>query len=360
MRSFLNPKVFAICIAAWLAVACFVWARDIVLVGWNAPSFLPENVTLAVQSMVLWGIFSPFILSAAQRLELERGRRGRALALHAVFALALATLDVACDLTLDVLTGIEGATFSEKFYSEVYINTFSYAAVAGIGYALVYQQRLAASRENALGLQRELAQAQLDSIARTLQPHFLFNALNSIAALVRLEESKRALAAVVSLSDLLRVVLKTRGEARVPLSEELEVAGRYIAIEQIRFEDRLQVSVSIQPGVEALYVPALILQPLIENAIRHGVELGDRGRVALRASSDEPWLTLRVDVQCLGEHSDQPGNGLGIGLDVTRRRLACLYGADGFALDLTSGSDNSSVTLRIPREAQLQTETVHV
>ena len=114
------------------------------------------------------------------------------------------------------------------------------------------------------------------------------------------------------------------------------------------------------PTQAALYVPALILQPLIENAIRHGVELGDRGRVALRASSDEPWLTLRVDVQCLGEHSDQPGNGLGIGLDVTRRRLACLYGADGFALDLTSGSDNSSVTLRIPREAQLQTETVHV
>src|SRR5690349_13617880 len=168
MRRFLTPAVFAICIAAWMAVACFVWARDLVLVGWSAQNFEPRAIVTITQSMVLWGLFSPFILVAAQYLEFEPGRRLRALALHTLFAVAMAALDVACDLFINLFTGIDEGTFAKKFYSEVFINTFSYGAVAGIGYALVYQWRLAASRESALGLQRELAQARLDSIARTL------------------------------------------------------------------------------------------------------------------------------------------------------------------------------------------------
>jgi LytS/YehU family sensor histidine kinase len=336
-----------------MAVACFIWARDLVMVGWSAQNFEPRALVVTTQSMVLWGLFSPFILIAAQRLEFEPGKRLRAIALHTVFAVAMAALDVACDLVLDLFTGIDEGTFATKFYSEVFINTFSYVLVAGIGYAMVYQWRLAASRESTLDLQRELAQARLDSIARTLQPHFLFNALNSVAALVRLEENQRALAAVVSLSDLLRVVLKTRGEARVPLSEELDMARRYVTIEQIRFEERLDVSLDIQDGAEALPVPALVLQPLIENAIRHGVEHSGRGRVTLCARHDANWLTLAVKVECLGEYPDPKVAGLGIGLDATRRRLACLYGDDRFALDLFVSQGKSSVTIRIPRESAL-------
>jgi hypothetical protein len=350
MRRFLTPSVFLICIAAWMAVACFVWARDLVMIGWDSPALEPRKMFLSTQSMVLWGLFSPFILFATGRLEFERGKKLRAALLHGVFAIALAAIDVLCDAFFNLFTGLDPGEFRKRFYSEVYINVFSYAAVAGIGYALVYQWRLAASRESALALQRELAQARLDSIARTLQPHFLFNALNSVAALVRLEENKRALAAVVSLSDLLRVVLKTRGEARVPLSEELDIAGRYITIEQIRFEDRLQVSLDIDDGAETLPVPALILQPLIENAIRHGVEHSGRGRVTLGARHDAQWLTLSVKVECLGERPDPKTPGLGIGLDATRRRLACLYGDERFALDLFVGPGHSSVTMRVPRE----------
>ena len=350
MRRFLTPAVFFICIVAWMAVACFVWARDLVLIGWDSPALEPRTMILSTQSMVLWGLFSPFILVAAQRLEFERGRKLRAIALHGVFALALAAVDVLCDAFINLFTGLDPDTFGKRFYSEVFINTFSYALVAGIGYAMVYQWRLAASRENSQPQQRELAQARLDSIARTVQPHFLFNALNSVAALVRLEENKRALAAVVSLSDLLRVVLKTRGEARVPLAEELDIAGRYVTIEQIRFEDRLQVALDIQPGAEVIPVPALILQPLIENAIKHGVEHSGRGRVTLCANHDQDWLTLCVKVECLGECPDPKVAGLGLGLDTTRRRLGYLYGEDRFSLELFVGPGNSSVTIRIPRE----------
>src|SRR6476469_6984561 len=118
---------------------------------------------------------------------------------------------------------------------------FAYLGGEGIGYALVYYRRLAESHLGTLELQRELAQARLDVLARTLQPHFLFNALNTVTALVRLNENKRALSAVVALSDLLRIVLKTRGEARIPLSEELHFTERFCDIEQLRFEDRLAV-----------------------------------------------------------------------------------------------------------------------
>ena len=142
---------------------------------------------------------------------------------------------------------LEEGSFAQRFYREVLVNIFSYAIVVSVGYALVYQRRLETSRLGTLELQRELAQARLDVLARTLQPHFLFNALNTVTALVRLNENRRALTAVVALSDLLRIVLKTRGELRIPLREELEFTERYCAVEQLRFEDRLAVEGDISP-----------------------------------------------------------------------------------------------------------------
>ena len=355
-RGFLTPAVFAACIGGWLAIAAFLWVKDALFVGSTARSLQPTEVLLTIQSMVMWGVFSPFIFFASQRLEFESGRRLRALVLHVVFALVLCALDVTLDMLLTLFTHLEdGMSFFRRFNVEVFINTFAYLMVAGIGYAMVYQRRLADSRVSALELQRELAQARLDVLARTMQPHFLFNALNTVTALVRLSENNRALTAVVALSDLLRVVLKTGGEARVPLREELHFTERYVSVEQLRFEDRLTVRNDVEPGTEELLVPALILQPLVENAIHHGVEQSGRGCVTIEANATAEWLTMRVRVASNPEGGDPKVAGLGIGLDVTRRRLAYLYGKDRFALDLLVGCGQSTVTLRIPRE-----ETVYV
>jgi sensor histidine kinase YesM len=355
-RSFLALPMFLACIAGWLSIATFLWVKDAVFVGSTARSLNPTEVLLTIQSMVTWGIFSPFIFTAAQRLEFEPGRRLRVLLVHTVLALALCAIDVGLDMLLNVFTNLEGmATFWKRFNSEVFINTFAYLMVAGIGYALVYQRRLADSRMSALELQRQLTQTRLDVLARTLQPHFLFNALNTVAALVRLAENRRALSAVVALSDLLRIVLKTGGDVRVPLREELQFMDRYVAIERLRFEDNLQVSTNIATGADALLVPALILQPLVENAIRHGVEASGHGSVIIEANANEDWLTMLVRVQARNEGADPKVAGLGIGLDVTRRRLIYLYGQDRFTLELLVGCGHSSVTLRIPRE-----ETVYV
>jgi len=354
-RSFLTPVTFATAIAGWMAVPVFIWTRDFLFVGLAARSFTATEVILTLQNMVVWGVFTPFIFEAAQRLEFERGKRLRAIAWHLVFALFVSVVDVALALFLSLFTHLEKFSFGPKFSQSVFINTFSYLLLAGIGYALVFQRRLVASRLGSVDLQRQLVQTRLDVLARTLQPHFLFNALNTVAALVRLAENKRALNAVVALSDLLRVVLKTGGEARVPLHEELRFVEHYVAIERLRFEDRLQVENAIEPGAADLLVPALILQPLVENAIRHGVEVSGHGRVLIEAQGDSQSLTVRVKVKSLAEGGDTRVAGLGIGLDVTRRRLAYIYGDERFALDLFVGCGQSSVTLRIPRE-----ETVYV
>jgi len=356
-RGFLTPTTFAVAIAAWIAVAAIVWARDLITVGPGVASLAPREIVLTIQSMVMWGLFTPFILTASQLLEYERGRRLRAFALHFVFALFLCAVDVSLDLVINRFTHLDKGSFGQRYYYELFINMFAYLGVAGIGYALVYYRRLAESHLVELELQRELTQTRLDVLARTLQPHFLFNALNTVTALVRLAENRRALTAVVALSDLLRIVLKTGGNVRVPLREELQFTDRYVAVERLRFEDHLQVSTSISPGAELLLVPALILQPLVENAIRHGVEVSGHGSVSIEAEASDDWLTMRVRVAARSESADPRVAGLGIGLDVTRRRLIYLYGAERFALDLLVGCGHSSVTLRIPREEAVYVRT---
>jgi len=354
-RDFLKPSVFGACIAAWMLLACFLWTRDFLLVGPAAWGLQPKQMLLTTQSMLLWGLFSPFILTTARLFEFEPGRRLRSAAFQLMSALVLSGIDVGSDIFIALFTKLEENTFYHQYYQEMFVNLFSYIIVAAIGYAMVYNRRLNDARVGALELQRELTQTRLDVLARTLQPHFLFNALNTVAALVRLAENRRALTAVVALGDLLRIVLKTGGDARVPLKEELEFTERYVAVERLRFEERLEVRTEATPEAAQLLVPALILQPLVENAIRHGVEVSGHGQVLIEASSTPEWLSMIVRVKSRTEGADPRVAGLGIGLDVTRRRLGYLYGEGRFALELLVGCGHSSVTLRIPRE-----ETVYV
>ena len=143
-RSFLTPIFFATAIAGWMAVPAFIWTKDILLVGPGARSFSATEALLTLQSMVVWGIFTPFIFEASQRLEFEPGKRLRAVGWHLLFALFLSVLDVSLSLFFSLFTHLEEVSFEPKLNQSVFINTFSYLLLAGIGYALVYQRRLAA------------------------------------------------------------------------------------------------------------------------------------------------------------------------------------------------------------------------
>ncbi|MEM7787674.1 MAG: histidine kinase [Bacteroidota bacterium] len=192
-----------------------------------------------------------------------------------------------------------------------------------------------AERERAARTEALLSEARLQALRYQLNPHFLFNALNALSTLVVDGERDRAERMVSRLSDFLRLTLARGGAAEVPLSEEVEFARRYLDVEGVRFGDRLRVAIDVEADALAAYVPPLLLQPLVENAVRHGVlplegggsvHVGGRrlgaDRLVLQVADDGPGLPPTSD-------SDAPDSGTGhVGLANVRARLAAAYGDD--------------------------------
>jgi hypothetical protein len=350
MSSVLKSRpVWIACIAGWGAVGVSLLARDLLMIGTDAPTLQPQSLIEFLESMLLWGLLSPFIIAVCAKLPLDRQHRWRSLALHAVSAAAFFAIDLTVDIVFARLTGTSLPPLARHVYQELFINNFSYAAVAAAGYAFLNGQALSANRLRSAELERRLAQAKLEVLARRLQPHFLFNSLNSISALIRLSDNERALHALVALSDLLRAVLSTDGDARVSLAQEIDWAERYLRIERLRFENRLQTEVRIDPAVARALVPALVLQPFVENAVRHGVESHSGATlvsIAADRHGDDLWLTVRDASEAPAPRSVH--QGFGLGLESTRERLAHLYGSERFEFDVVTSPQETTARIRIP------------
>jgi hypothetical protein len=347
-----SRSVWIASFAAWLALAFFVVARDLVMVGPHAPGLQRDTLYAFLWTMVLWGAISPLIIALCERLPLDRSR-WRSLALHTAWAFAFCIGDVLLDLAFYAVIRIPHGSLLGELYDQAFINVFSYAAIAGAGYAVIYARALASNRVRSAELERRLAQARLEALTRRLQPHFLFNSLNSIAALIRLADPEKALAALVALGDLLRVVLATDGDARIPLQQEVQWAEHYLRIERLRFEDRLTTEVQVDPLLAQALVPALVLQPFVENAVRHGVELySGASVVSIAAKREGDYLALTVSNSGGAPAQGQAQRtGFGLGLESTRERLAHLYGADRFALEIASSPEATTARIRIPLAA---------
>jgi LytS/YehU family sensor histidine kinase len=198
-------------------------------------------------------------------------------------------------------------------------------------------------------LETQLAQAQLQTLKMQLHPHFLFNTLNAIAGLVRDSRNKAAVNMLAGLSDLLRYTLENAGKQEVPLKEELEFLELYLDIQQMRFSDRLRVELQIEPETLGALVPNLILQPLVENAIRHGVSRrAASGTIGVSAKRDDALLCIRIYDDGPGLKRDK-GRGVEcVGLSNTRARLRQLYSEDQrFSLTEREGG-GVEATLIIP------------
>lgn len=191
-------------------------------------------------------------------------------------------------------------------------------------------------------LEGSLARAQMRNLRLQLQPHFLFNALNTISATMY-DDPRAADEMLSQLAELLRASLRTAQTDEVSLGEELEVLDCYLAILRARFGDRLAVSIEVEPGTAGALVPSMILQPLVENAVRHGsAERAGRGAVAVRARQQDGRLILEVEDD--GAGSAGPGNpGNGVGLSGTAERLQLLYGADQ---SFTAGNGGAGFRVR--------------
>lgn len=211
-----------------------------------------------------------------------------------------------------------------------------YGTLVGVIHALRYYQKYRERELKAAQLESRLTQAQLQLLKMQLHPHFLFNTLNAISALIH-HDPEGADTMVARLGDLLRLSLERQGIHEVTLQEELEFIQAYLEIEQVRFGPRLEVLVEVEPEVLGARVPYLILQPLVENAIRHGLAPRlEGGCVAIRADRKGPALRLEVEDDGLGLETKPNGTSHGIGLSNTRARLEQLYGM-GHRFDLGRG-----------------------
>lgn len=214
--------------------------------------------------------------------------------------------------------------------------------------ALTYYRRSQERERKTLELSASLAQARLQALKMQLHPHFLFNALNAIATLVH-KDPHAADDMIANLSNLLRLALDHSEQHEVSLRKELEFLNCYLEVEQMRLGDRLRVEKHIEPATLNAMVPVMILQPLAENAVRHGIEpMRNPGIVTIRAAREGMFLHLTISNTGTGVFTATPASRPGIGMANTRARLLELYGADAQLTLQPSADGGFSVTLHIP------------
>lgn len=301
----------------------------------------------------LWALLTPAVLWLARRSRPDREHVLAPLALHAAAAAALSSLHLllAAAYYWTMFYAAAGRGFASvvaNYFSTAFaVDYLVYWTVLGAFYAFDYF-RVAQERElRATRLEARLAEARLRVLETQLNPHFLFNALHTISALALQDDRERTVRMLTRLSDLLRLSLRHRGST-VPLRRELELVGRYLEIERARFADRLSVEYRIAPEAWDAAVPSFLIQPLVENAIRHGIAASPgHGRVAISASAADGTLEVAVQDTGPGPTADAPG-GAGIGLENTRARLRELYG-DAAALELVRDPGGGAIArVRLP------------
>jgi two-component sensor histidine kinase len=280
-----------------------------------------------------WGLFAPVIFRVCQRFNPNGG--GGRLILGQLASGTLFSLLHCCILTTGarIEAHVLHTGFSwPRLFEIVLANHFhedllTYAAIISVWYALDYYYQFLERGRQASELEAHLVRARLQTLKMQLHPHFLFNTLNGIAAL-NYEDPKAANRMLARLSELLRMTLEDDGVQEVPLRKELEFNRCYLALEQIRLGERLATKLDIAPETLDAYVPNLLLQPLVENAIRHGIApYSARGEICIHTHRDKDRLHLQVTDSGPGltAGKDAPG-GAGLGLKNTRARLQQLYG----------------------------------
>jgi two-component sensor histidine kinase len=236
-----------------------------------------------------------------------------------------------------------------RFFFELLIYGFAFALIGMVRLKLVSQRE----ELRALALEKQLSAAHLRALQMQLEPHFLFNTLNAIASLVELDRKQEAIETLERLNAILHRTLREGTPARIQVAQELDLLDDYLAIEQTRFADRLQVDMAIDPEALSGMIPCFLMQPLVENAIRHGISRSEEGgSIHVTVERKGPHLRLQVRDSGAGANGQAP-DGHGIGLRNTRERLSHLYGErfDLRAAPLESGGFEVAVELPYEREA---------
>lgn len=301
-----------------------------------------------------WGIASPLIFKFSRRFPIERGYFAERLALHVFVGLAFVAVVTAVTLpTLWYLGLVSGQHETlTSYFAALFINPFmvhqgvlAYWGTVVVAHAIEYHRQAKVSQARSSELSAQLAQAQLAALRMQIHPHFLFNTLNSISALLH-RDVETADRMIARLSDFLRMTLKSSGTSAVTLDQELEFLRTYLEIENIRFQDKLQIEMDIDESARGASVPNLILQPIVENAVRHGTaKQTGVGELCIRADRKGDRLLISVEDNGPGPNSKSTKNGTGMGLANTRARLEQFFGE--FRLEIEGRSDRSGTVVSI-------------
>jgi hypothetical protein len=294
-----------------------------------------------VAGWIPWALATPPVLWLARRFPPVKLRPATTWVVHLAacatvgltFAAWMTWLDFAFDpYARNSSPGAFTHVWAGKFYSGILSFLVLYAAIVAVSYVLDSRERLALQQTETARLNELLSKAQLDALRRQIEPHFLFNTLNAVAGLVREGRKDAAVGMIAGLSDFLRRVLQGGTEQQVPLEEEMAFAQRYLDIQKVRFAERLQLSVDVPQELYPAQVPSLILQPMVENAVKHGIaKRAQGGAIRIAASRSDGMLTLRVSNDGPSLPAGWETAGSGIGMSNVRTRLRSLYG-DAFEL----------------------------
>lgn len=322
------------------------------------PMTLGDSAYLQFTWSYLWALATPLVLWAATKIPIERSNWLRALLLHVPISLSLSMIVTAIGhIFVWLYWGrMMGRPFSFERMTRFVVANFSegigiYMLIALSSYAFSYYRRYRESQLRTFQLEAQLSQAQLQALKMQLHPHFLFNTLHSISALLNKDpESARKM--ITRLGDFLRLTLENSGSQEVTLEQEMTFLRCYLEIERIRFQDRLVTRLNVSEQTLDAKVPNLILQPIVENAIRHGIApRSSPGLIEIGAERRDTTLRIQVRDNGPGLPSHRTSENMfkkGLGLANTEKRLEQLYGA-AHLFDLGDHPEGGLVvTLEIP------------
>jgi len=324
------PWLLILALAVFMALlfGSLAWLQAVIL-------FPPAQVGLlygqAFTRWLTWAALTPLVGAIVRRWPLERAMMARRLPLHVGFALLFTAFHSLAMASVFGVLHLYPKTFAEAVGRLLMnfgaTNFLLYWAIAGAFHAVRYHREMVQREQLAAALRTSLTEARLDGLRAQLNPHFLFNTLNAISALALTGERERVVQTLSDLSDLMRVSLDRALPQEIPLARELELLDRYVAIQRTRFEDRLTFRLEVDEAARDALVPSMLLQPLVENALQHG--LGSRpglGSVVVRARRAGGDVSVRVEDSGSGFNGTGVEGRNGIGLSNTRARLEQLHG----------------------------------
>jgi signal transduction histidine kinase len=338
--------------AAWLLPATLGAVDTFAQLAMSGDPVNYREVAFSFFDWLFYGVLTPIVVAISRRFPLARPTRARNVAVHIVCAILFCFAWAAGGLLLSVILGRGFGDSAIRWYASWVFTTFPfgsavYFSVVGMEHALRYFVEARERDAQVAKLSDQLTGARLAALQAQLNPHFLFNSLNTVNVLVRDGDNAAATRVIEQLSEVLRTSLSRSRANEVSLDDELELVRQYLAVEQARFSDRLRPTIDVPDALLSAAVPSFALQHLVENAVRHGIaRRSDAGSLTVTARRDGGVLELSVRDD--GPGPDGSAAESGHGLENTRERLRTLYG-DAASLELAPAEPHGAIArLRIP------------